>query len=82
MTEIICDIKRSYKVSKLTETICDSINKYLLDSINHERKKSEIRKKFNIKPNAFRNIIIILTWKYPIYEDDSGHILGILERSR
>lgn len=56
---------------------------YLLDSPNHERKKSEIIKKFNINRNTFNWILIklgkeCLKKKYLLYENDTNRIIGIL----
>lgn len=51
---------------------------YLKDSVNHERKKIEIIRKFDINKNTFKWILTQLTKKYPVYENDTGRIIGIL----
>ena len=51
---------------------------YIKDGPGHKRRKVEVRLKFNIGENAFRRHITNLTKKCPIYEDETGHIVGIL----
>ena len=51
---------------------------YIKDGSGHERRKVEVRLQFNIGENAFRRRLTNLTKKCPIYEDDTGRIVGIL----
>ena len=47
---------------------------------NHERKKSVVRKKFGINGSTFQWVLIYMTHKFLIYENDTGRKIGILEK--
>lgn len=51
---------------------------YIKDGPGHERRGVEVRLQFNIGDNAFRRHLTNLTNKYPIYQDETGRIVGIL----
>jgi len=45
---------------------------------NREKTKSDIRREFHITESVFTWLLIRLTWMYPVYEDDTGRIIGVL----
>lgn len=62
------------------DNIFQQIYDYIYTGENHERKKIDITRKFNLTKNGYISIMTTLTFKYPIYEDKK--ILGILVNER
>lgn len=65
-------------ISKIDEGLQDKIYQYLMCSPNYERSRREIIKGFNLPHGKLDKLINKMTYIYPIYEDDTGKIIGIL----
>lgn len=60
------------------DNLYQSIIDYIIQGPNHERKKIEIIKKFNISRTTFQSYIIQMTCKDMLYENTTGRKVGIL----